>query len=68
MDSSGSKNHAKNSIEAGPSFGGIGSSAYFNGYNYLEIPNSPDFDSKIFSLTFWVYLIKEMTEGKNQNI
>ena len=64
LDSSGLKNHAKSEIPPGPSFGGSDHSAYFNGVDYLEIPHSPEFMSKIFSITFWVFMIRDFGEGK----
>ena len=44
----------------------MGSSAFFNGFDYLEIPHSQDFTSKVYSVTFWLYLIKEYTEDLKQ--
>ncbi len=58
MDYSGHKNHAINKVPAGVERGGKGYSAMFNGNNYLEIPHSDDFNSKVFSVTFWLYIIQ----------
>lgn len=63
LDHSGNNNHAKNQIKTGPSFLGVGNSAYFDGYDFLEIPHSSDFMSKELSITFWLFIIKELTEG-----
>lgn len=59
LDSSGNANHGKNSIPAGPGFGGHGSSAMFNGFDWAEIPHSPSFNSKEYSITFWMFLYKD---------
>lgn len=59
LDSSGSGNHAKNAIPAGPGYGGHGSSAMFNGFDWVEIPHSPSFNSPTYSITFWLFLYKD---------
>ena len=59
LDSSGNSNHAKYAIPAGPGVGGKGASAMFNGFDSVEVPHSPSFDSKVFSVSFWMYLYKD---------
>jgi Concanavalin A-like lectin/glucanases superfamily len=58
LDYSGSKNHALSPPTPAPSKGGIGYSASFTGSNYLEVPNSDSFGSKIYSMSFWLYVQK----------
>jgi hypothetical protein len=59
VDSSGQKNHASNAIVSGPGLWGRGASAFFNGYDYVEIPHSTSFAAagEAFSVTAWVYLM-----------
>lgn len=59
IDSSGRSNHAMHSIAAGPGVLGRGASAMFNGFDYVSIPHSEDFDGSDFSVTFWMYLYKD---------
>jgi hypothetical protein len=59
IDSSGRSNHAMHSIPAGPGVLGRGASAMFNGFDYVSIPHSEDFDGSDFSVTFWMYLYKD---------
>lgn len=68
MDLSGHYNHPIKIVEAGVSRGGKGSSALFNGNEYIEIPHSEDFDSKIFSITFWMYLLTGHGETGDDNV
>lgn len=59
IDNSGFKNHAAHTVQSGPSFGGIGYSAYFTEGKYLEVQHSNDFKSKDFTVSFWFYLMKD---------
>ena len=59
LDYSGNKNHALSPPTPGPGRGGKGNSASFTGQNYLEVSHSDSFDSKIFSMTFWVFIQKD---------
>jgi len=56
LDSSGNYNHGKNPIPPGPGVGSTGSSAMFNGFDYVEIPHSQSFTSPDYSVSFWAYL------------
>ena len=51
IDSSGRSNHAMHSIAAGPGVLGRGASAIFNGFDYVSIPHSEDFDGSDSSVT-----------------
>jgi hypothetical protein len=68
LDESGNFNHAKNTVETGSSFGGIGYSAQFSQGNYLEVPNSSSFQGKDFTITFWFYLNKKEKEEGGMKI
>lgn len=54
LDSSGNSNHAKSGVTAGPAPGGFGSSGYFTGYNYMEVPPNESMDLETFTITFWM--------------
>jgi len=58
LDTSGNHNHANSLLKPGPGMGGIGYSVAVGGKDYVTIPNSASFDAKVFSVTFWVFLIK----------
>ena len=59
IDNSGFKNHATHIVQSGPSFGGLGYSAYFTEGKYLEVQHTNDFKSKDFTISFWFYLMKD---------
>jgi hypothetical protein len=60
VDRSGEGNHARFSVAPGPGVNGHGASAMFNGFDWLEIPNSPALgDSSVFSVSFWLFLSKD---------
>ena len=63
MDSSGNRNHAKDPIPSGPGLSGTGSSAYVNGYDYVEFDHSASFGeaNEEYSMTMWVFMIQEPT-------
>lgn len=63
VDSSGNRNHAKDPIPSGPGMSGTGSSAYVNGYDYVEFDHSASFGeaNEEYSLTMWVFMIQEPT-------
>eukprot|EP00742_Colponemidia_sp_Colp-10_P000203 GILJ01000231.1.p1 GENE.GILJ01000231.1~~GILJ01000231.1.p1 ORF type:complete len:402 (-),score=42.09 GILJ01000231.1:91-1296(-) len=63
LDTSGLRNHARNVIPPGPAMGGFGASAMFNGFDWVEVPHSTDFYSREFSVTFWMYLMKDASSG-----
>lgn len=59
VDSSEFQNHGFGSFQAGPAFGGQGTSAYFRA-TFLEVPDtSGSLQLRDFSYTFWVYLIED---------
>lgn len=58
LDASGNQGHGLGHLNAGPSLGGHGSSAYFR-HTFLQMPGSGAFSTKDFSYTFWIYLIPE---------
>ena len=62
LDSSGNHNHASSPIRPGPSMGGSAYSANIGQGNYITIPNSEDFNSRVFSITFWVFFIRDNLE------
>ena len=64
LDYSGSNNHGLKAVEAGHSSGGRGSSSYFKGSSYIEIPSTTSISSDVFSITFWIYLEEEDTINK----
>jgi hypothetical protein len=61
LDMSGLGNHAKQPGAFGPGLHGVGTSAYFDGSSYVEIPHSADFSSQDFCVTYWLYLIGDST-------
>lgn len=63
VDSSGNRNHAKDPIPSGPGLSGLGSSAYVNGYDYVEFDNSASFGeaNEEYSLSMWIFMIQEPT-------
>ena len=58
LDSSGLQHHASSSVPSGPAAGGQGASAQFSGSNFVEIPDAADLDSRIFTLTTWLFLYR----------
>ena len=66
IDASGHRNHAKGFIIPGIGFSGLGSSASFNG-NFLKIPNSSDFTSNQFTISFWFYKIEDFFSSTKGN-
>lgn len=64
LDNSGNYNHGRNPIPPGPGVGSIGSSAMFNGFDYVQIPHSRSFTSEEYAVSFWVYLTHQpVTNG-----
>lgn len=61
LDHSGMGNHAKQPVPHGPGLHGMGTSAKFDGTNYLEIPHSEHLDAQDFCVTFWLYLLGDST-------
>lgn len=61
LDYSGKANHAKEPPAFGPGVGGKGSSAKFDGSDWVEIPDHKAMDSMDFSVTFWMYLLQDST-------
>jgi len=59
LDSSGKRNHAKNSIPSGPGVSSRGNSARFNGFDLVEVPHHDSMNAQTFSMSFWFYLIKD---------
>jgi hypothetical protein len=59
LDSSGKGNHAVSGVTAGPAQGGLGTSASFTGYNYMEVPHHSSMNFKTFTVSFWLYLHKD---------
>jgi hypothetical protein len=59
LDTSGKANHASSAVTAGPGYGGRGTSAWFTGYNYMEIDNDESLNEKTFTVTFWINLHKD---------
>jgi len=59
LDTSGNHHHASSLLKPGPGIGGQGYSAAVDGKDFITISNSDDFNSNVFSITFWVFLIKE---------
>ena len=58
IDESGNGNHAKGDFYSGPSFTGIGNSAYFKDGLFLEIPDNKLYDN-YFSFTFYLFRLKD---------
>lgn len=58
-DSSGNGNGMIPHPEVGPSRGGVGASAYFNGTNYGFINHIGAFESTELTVAFWVFLLQE---------
>jgi Concanavalin A-like lectin/glucanases superfamily len=61
LDYSGLGNNANTAASPGMSFNGRGSSAKFLGNDYISVPSTVSISSKVFSLTFWVYMFIEDT-------
>ncbi len=59
LDNSGLRNHAVNIVKSGPSFNGMGSSAYFSNGDFIEIPHTKVFEEENFSITFWIFIIQD---------
>lgn len=65
LDQSGNRNHLIGVVDAGPAFGGYGSSSFFSNGNYLYVSNDTAFNSfRDFSLTFLVFIKTDMNENK----
>lgn len=50
-------------MKAGPGLGGKGGSAFFDGDNYLYIPNRKEFAGEELTYSFWIYLVSFNKEG-----
>jgi len=59
LDSSGNRNHARNIVKAGPSMSGQGASGLFSNGDFLSIPYTDSFNSKEYTISFWIFLIKD---------
>jgi hypothetical protein len=59
LDSSGNGNHGKFAIPSGPGANAYGSSAMFNGFDWVEIPHTPSFAGSTFSISMWIYIYKD---------
>ena len=64
LDKSGNNNHALRKVNAGPSFGSIGASGFFNRGEYLEIPFNNAFLTNDYTITFFFYLIEDSFSNK----
>lgn len=62
LDYSGSGNHCKTPGPAAPSRTSKGHSLNILEEQYIEIPHSSSFESKIFSMTFWLYMHKDPSD------
>ena len=58
FDLSGNGNHAIKNVDRGPSWAGEGYSAFIRANNYIEIKDNEVFNSPLYSITMWVYIIK----------
>jgi len=65
MDSSGNHLHAIGGVKSGPGYGGSGYSAVIGNGNFVAMPASTLFDSKVLSITFWLFLSEDSSEGEN---
>lgn len=63
LDYSHKKHHASQKPVAGGAFSGRGASAKFTGSDYLEVSASTDFDVKLFTVTFWVYVYGQSSDS-----
>jgi hypothetical protein len=61
LDYSGSLNHGLSAVTAGHSPSGRGASSRFQGSSLIEVPSSASLSSKVFSLTFFLFLEQEET-------
>lgn len=68
MDLSGSKTIIEGDIKPGPGVDFPGSSAFFNGDNYLFAKHSKDLNSRDLTFSFWIYLISFNEDGKGVNL
>lgn len=59
LDYSGLAQHGLEAVEAGPAPGGQGHSSKFSGSEYIEIPTTEEMNDKIFSVTMWMYLLRD---------
>jgi hypothetical protein len=59
LDNSGNKLHAIGIVKPGPAFGGLGSSALFSSGDFVQVPFNNGFDSKNFSITFWLFVVQD---------
>jgi hypothetical protein len=64
LDSSGNNNHALRKVDAGPAFGGLGASAFFNGGEYLEVGFDKAFLTTDYTITFFFYLVEDSFSTK----
>ena len=62
LDGSGLQHHANLTVAAGPAMGGQGASALFNS-DYMEVPDAPDLDVRLFTVTTWVYMYRDADAG-----
>jgi hypothetical protein len=64
VDLSGSKIAVNQAIKAGPGVDEKGSSAFFNGVNYVTVDHYDKWDSRELRVSFWIYVI-ETTKKKD---
>lgn len=58
-DTSGQMNHPISQVSAfGSGVLGAGYSGRISGDEYIEVPNSDDFNGEEYSLSFWIYIVE----------
>jgi len=62
LDYSNHQNHCVSPPSVSTSRDTSGSSAYYSGDSYTEIPHSDSFTSKVFSVSFWLYIEKTSSD------
>jgi len=67
LDVSGNHYHGLASVQAGPSFAGQGSSAYFFKQSFLVVPHKEKLNLQDFSYTFWLHLLDDVS-GVHQGL
>ena len=65
IDESGNGNHANGNFFSGPSFTGIGNSAYFKDGLFLEIPDNKLYDND-FSFTFYLFILEDANSNEGE--
>eukprot|EP01017_Pseudomicrothorax_dubius_P045608 TRINITY_DN7905_c0_g1_i1.p1 TRINITY_DN7905_c0_g1~~TRINITY_DN7905_c0_g1_i1.p1 ORF type:complete len:361 (+),score=26.36 TRINITY_DN7905_c0_g1_i1:55-1137(+) len=68
IDQSGNRLHSNSTLIHGPSFGSEGTSSFFSGSNFLYVPDNELLHSKEFSITFWLFVMRNFAEDPRLSV